>query len=119
MNLQNVESEQEEVERKYLKLASTIPNLIHESVPIGPDESANKEIKRWGNIPKFDFKIKDHIDISEDLDLVDLERAAKVAGAQILLFKKRFSKIKSSTNSFWIRFSYRKRIFPCSTTIYD
>ena len=51
--------------------------MIHESVPVGPDESANKEIKKWGKLPDFDFKINDHIDISENLDLVDLERAAK------------------------------------------
>ena len=77
-----LESEQENIESKYLKLTSTIPNLVHESVPIGVDDSANIEIKKWGNIPEFDFKIKDHIDISEDLNLVDLERAAKVAGAR-------------------------------------
>ena len=66
IELTKFESEQENIERKYLKLASTIPNLVDESVPIGPDESANKEMKKWGNIPKFDIKIKDHIDISED-----------------------------------------------------
>jgi len=63
--LTKLESEQIEIEKKYLKLASTIPNLIHDSVPIGIDDSSNKEIKKWGNIPKFDFKIKDHIDISK------------------------------------------------------
>ena len=56
IELTKLESEQENVENKYLKLASTIPNLIHESVPIGIDDSVNKEIKKWGNIPKFDFK---------------------------------------------------------------
>ena len=85
--LTKLQSEQEEVEKKYLKLALTIPNLVHESVPVGPDDSANKEIKKWGDIPKFDFKIKDHIDISEDLNLVDLERAAKVAGARFYYLK--------------------------------
>ena len=85
--LTKLESAQEEVEKKYLKLASTIPNLVHESVPVGPDDSVNKEIKKWGNIPEFDFKIKDHIDISEDLGLVDLERAAKVAGARFYYLK--------------------------------
>ena len=82
-----LESEQEDIESKYLKLALTIPNLVHESVPIGEDDSANKEIRKWGNIPEFDFKIKDHIDISEDLNLVDLERAAKVAGARFYYLK--------------------------------
>ena len=55
--LAKLESLQEEVEKKYSNLALTIPNLIHESVPIGKDETFNIEIKKWGTIPKFDFKI--------------------------------------------------------------
>ncbi len=85
--LSNLEVSQEENEKKYKHLALTIPNLVHQSVPIGKDNSANKEIKSWGEIPKFDFKINDHIDISEKLDLVDLERAAKVAGARFYYLK--------------------------------
>ena len=50
------ESEQENIESKYLKLASTIPNLVHESVPIGVDDSANIEIKKWGNIKNLILK---------------------------------------------------------------
>jgi seryl-tRNA synthetase len=85
--LSDLESSQEQIEKNYLKLALTIPNLVHQSVPIGKDDSANKEIKKWGEIPEFDFKVKDHIDISEKLDLVDLERAAKVAGARFYYLK--------------------------------
>ncbi|MCE9652536.1 MAG: serine--tRNA ligase [Nitrosarchaeum sp.] len=85
--LTKLEVLQEEIEKKYSSLALTIPNLIHESVPIGNDETTNREIKKWGKIPEFDFKINDHIDISENLDLVDLERAAKVAGARFYYLK--------------------------------
>jgi seryl-tRNA synthetase len=85
--LSSLESSQEEIEKKYSQLALTIPNLVHQSVPIGKDDSANKEIKKWGKIPEFDFKVNDHIDISEKLDLVDLERAAKVAGARFYFLK--------------------------------
>ena len=85
--LAKLESLQDEIEKKYSKLALTIPNLIHDSVPVGKDETANMEIKKWGKIPEFDFKINDHIDISENLDLVDLERAAKVAGARFYYLK--------------------------------
>ena len=56
VELTKIESEQESIENKYSRLALTIPNLIHDSVPIGIDESANKEIRKWGEIPKFDFK---------------------------------------------------------------
>ena len=82
-----LESQQISNEERYSKLAFSIPNLIHESVPIGPDETANKEIKKFGNIPNFDFEIKDHISISENLGIVDLERAAKVAGARFYYLK--------------------------------
>lgn len=82
-----LESQQISNEERYSKLAFSIPNLIHESVPIGSDETANKEIKKFGNIPNFDFEIKDHISISETLGIVDLERAAKVAGARFYYLK--------------------------------
>ena len=106
--LTKLESEQNEIEKKYLKLASSIPNLIHESVPIGEDDSANKEIKKWGNIPKFDFKVKDHIDISEDLDLVDLERAAKVAGARFYYLKNDLVRLNQALINFGLDFLAEK-----------
>ena len=106
--LTKLDSEQEEIEKKYLKLASTIPNVIHESVPIGPDDSANKEIKKWGNIPKFDFKVKDHIDISEELDLVDLERAAKVAGARFYYLKNDLVRLNQALIHFGLDFLAQK-----------
>ncbi|MCG3780322.1 MAG: Serine--tRNA ligase [Nitrosopumilus sp.] len=106
--LSKLESEQVDIEKKYLKLASTIPNLIHDSVPIGVDDSANKEIKKWGNIPKFDFKIKDHIDISQDLDLIDLERAAKVAGARFYYLKNDLVRLNHALIHFGLDFLAEK-----------
>ena len=103
-----LESEQENIESKYLKLASTIPNLVHESVPIGVDDNANIEIKKWGNIPEFDFKIKDHIDISEDLNLVDLERAAKVAGARFYYLKNDLVRLNQALIHFGLDFLAEK-----------
>ena len=106
--LTKLESEQVDIEKKYLKLASTIPNLIHDSVPVGIDDSSNKEVKKWGNIPKFDFKIKDHIDISEDLDLVDLERAAKVAGARFYYLKNDLVRLNQALIHFGLDFLTEK-----------
>lgn len=96
VELTKLESLQVEIEKKYSNLALTIPNLIHESVPIGKDETANIEIKKWGKIPEFNFKINDHIDISENLDLVDLERAAKVAGARFYYLKNDLVRLNQS-----------------------
>ena len=85
--LENLETRQNKVELDYSKLALTIPNFIHESVPIGQDETTNKEIRKWGQVSQPDFKIKDHVDFLTSLDLVDLERAAKVAGARFYFLK--------------------------------
>jgi seryl-tRNA synthetase len=106
--LAKLEAGQEDIENTYSKLALTIPNLIHESVPIGADEGANKEIKKWGNIPVFDFKINDHIDISENLDLVDLERAAKVAGARFYYLKNDLVRLNQSLISYGLDFLSKK-----------
>ena len=106
--LAKLESDQETIENKYSRLALTIPNLVHESVPVGVDESTNKEIRRWGNIPNFDFKINDHIDISENLDLVDLERAAKVAGARFYYLKNDLVRLNQSLIHYALDFLAKK-----------
>src|SRR5512147_139326 len=59
--LRKLEESQIKTEEDFAKLSLTLPNIVHESVPIGKDETANKEVKKWGNIPSFDFEIKDHI----------------------------------------------------------
>ena len=106
--LTKLETEQEEIETRYLKLAFTIPNLIHKTVPVGVDETANKEIKKWGNIPEFDFKINDHIDISEKLGLVDLERAAKVAGSRFYYLKNDLVRLNQSLIHYALDFLSKK-----------
>ncbi|MGH1566129.1 MAG: serine--tRNA ligase [Nitrosopumilus sp.] len=108
VELTKLESEQEIIENTYSKLALTIPNLIHESVPIGIDEHANKEIKKWGNVPSFNFKIKDHIDISEELGLVDLERAAKVSGSRFYYLRNDIVRLNQSLIHYALDFLAKK-----------
>jgi seryl-tRNA synthetase len=107
--LATLESEQIQVDLDYNRLALSIPNLVLESVPIGPDDSANQEIRRWGQIPKFDFKIKDHIDLSAGLDLVDLERAAKTAGARFYYLKNSLVRLNQALISFALDFLSEKK----------
>ncbi len=59
-----------------------LPNLPHDSVPVGVDESANLVERTWGEPREFDFKVLDHVDVGENLRIIDLGRAAKVAGAR-------------------------------------
>jgi seryl-tRNA synthetase len=106
--LAKLETEQEGIEIKYSKLAFTIPNLIHKTVPVGADETANKEIKKWGTIPEFDFKINDHVDISEKLGLVDLERAAKVAGSRFYYLKNDLVRLNQSLIHYALDFLSKK-----------
>lgn len=70
------------VEEDLKKLMTSLPNLPHDSVPVGSDESANQEIKRWGTPPEFDFEPLDHVDLATSLGILDLERAAKISGAR-------------------------------------
>ncbi|WP_420546118.1 serine--tRNA ligase [Nitrosopumilus sp.] len=107
-NLAALESEQESVNGEYSKLMLIMPNLIHKSVPIGPDDTANVQIRKWGKIPNFDFKINDHIDVSENLDLVDLERAAKVAGARFYYLKNDLVRLNQSLIHFALDFLSEK-----------
>src|SRR3989339_1016256 len=62
------------------QLVSFVPNIPLPEVPVGKDESGNKEVKKWGEIPKFDFEVKSHLDLGLSLDLFDLERGSKVSG---------------------------------------
>ena len=63
-----------------------IPNLPDEAVPLGKDEAENKEVKRWGEVPSFDFEIKDHVDLGGPLGL-DFEVAAKISGSRFVVLK--------------------------------
>lgn len=76
------EAELSEIERELNTLLVTVPNLPHDDVPVGRDESANQEIKQWGEPPAFDFEPRDHVDLATALGLLDLERAAKISGAR-------------------------------------
>jgi len=67
-------------------LLLTVPNIPDDATPVGPDESYNKEIRRWGEIPKFDFEPKPHWDLGEDLGILDFERAVKIAKSRFSLY---------------------------------
>jgi len=113
--LSKLETIQTKTESEYVRLALRMPNLIHETVPIGKDETANKEIRRWGKAPTFDFKIKDHIDISQSLDLIDLERAAKVAGARFYYLKNDLVKLNQALIHYALDFLSEKNYTPVQT----
>lgn len=77
----------EKIDNQIEDIASGLPNLPHESVPVGEDETDNLEIRKWGTPKAFDFNVKSHWDIAESLDIVDFERGAKVAGSRFVFYK--------------------------------
>src|ERR1043166_5875868 len=82
-----LERTRDEAERRVQELISTIPNVPHESVPVGADESANEEVRQWGDAPRFDFEPRDHVELGTELGILDLERAAKIASERFAILK--------------------------------
>ncbi len=78
--LKKLEDQLNSVQQSLNTLLSFIPNIPLSEVPVGKDASFNKEIKRWGKIPQFDFTPKSHIELGESLDIIDLKRGAKISG---------------------------------------
>jgi seryl-tRNA synthetase len=84
----SLEKEMSRVESQFNLLIRCLPNIIDQSVPIGNNENDNVILQHHGKIKKLDFKPKDHVEIATSLDLVDMERAAKISGARFYFLKK-------------------------------
>ena len=82
---QDLESERVASEAAMHDLLAGLPNLPADGVPVGADESANVEVRKWGEPRKFDFEPKDHVDLGESLGILDLERATKIAGSRFAI----------------------------------
>jgi seryl-tRNA synthetase len=81
------EEKEKDLREKIRQLMLQIPNLLHESVPDGIDDMENVEVRRWGDFKDYSFELKSHVDIMEDLNLLDTERAGKVAGSRFYYLK--------------------------------
>ncbi|MFB4163657.1 serine--tRNA ligase [Alteribacillus sp. JSM 102045] len=86
-NIKAFDEELKEVEDKLNTLILRIPNIPHESVPYGEDETDNEEIRKWGNIPFFPFETKAHWDLADELQMMDFERGSKVTGSRFVFYK--------------------------------
>jgi seryl-tRNA synthetase len=78
-----------------------IPNIPHESVPSGKDESANQEVLRWGNIPSFDFPVKDHVDLATPLGL-DFDSAVKLTGSRFAVMHGQIARLHRALAQFML-----------------
>ncbi|AST93947.1 MULTISPECIES: serine--tRNA ligase [Sutcliffiella] len=75
------------VEEKLELLLLSIPNIPHESVPVGETEDDNVEVRKWGELPSFSFEPKPHWDIADELEILDFERAGKVTGSRFVFYR--------------------------------
>jgi seryl-tRNA synthetase len=85
--LKRLEAEVPAAEKQRDTLLRSIPNLMHPSVPVGKDDGENVEVRAWGGKPTHAFPAKSHVDLLESLDIADLERAARAAGARFAYLK--------------------------------
>jgi seryl-tRNA synthetase len=85
--IRNAEKPLAESEARFERMMLILPNLPHPSVKIGRNETENKEVRRWGEPPQFDFTPKNHWDIGEELGILDFERASKIAGARFAVYR--------------------------------
>ncbi len=102
-NIKNNEEKEDELKKKLDDILSRLPNIQAEDVPVGGEEK-NKEIKKVGKIPKFDFPVKSHDILLNNLDLLDMERGAKVAGSGFYLFKGELARFERALVNFMLDF---------------
>ena len=98
-DLNEKKAEAEELLREFLL---NVPNLPDSSVPEGPDDTANVEIRKWGEPRNFDFEVKDHVLLGAELDILDLPRATKIAGARFALYKSAGARLERALINFML-----------------
>jgi len=89
-----------------------LPNLMDESVPYGKDDTENVVVRTWGEPKNFGFKVKDHIDLAEALDIVDIERAAKVSGARFYYLKGDLVRLNFAVVKYGLDFMAQRGFLP-------
>ncbi|MBQ6352479.1 MAG: hypothetical protein IJJ28_04350 [Lentisphaeria bacterium] len=118
VSLGEKEAKMAELEKRILAAATRLPNLLAPDVPDGADDSGNVELRKVGVIPTFDFKIRDHQELGEMLDILDIARGAKVAAAGFYYWKGKGAQLAQALY-FWVQQELIKRGFtlfmtPCA-----
>ena len=103
-----LERKRDETEARMREMLSTLPNIPHDSVPVGKDELANVEIRRWGTKPEFDFEPRDHVDLGTALGILDLERATKIAGARFAILNGAGARLERALINFMLELHTRE-----------
>jgi seryl-tRNA synthetase len=107
-----MEGEVASEDEKEHDLLMRLPNMLHESVPVGQGENDNQQVRTWGSIPMFNFPVKNHIDLALNLDIVDIERAGKVAGSRFHYLKREAVLLDMALMSFAMEEMAKKGYMP-------
>jgi len=107
-----IEKQVAEQEQKTHSYLLRLPNLLENTVPLGKDSNDNVQVKTWGTIPQFPFPVKNHIDLAINLDLIDMERAGKVAGSRFFYLKNEIAMLDMALMSFAIEELSKKGYTP-------
>lgn len=110
--IKNQEEKLAPIEAELNGLLARLPNLTHESVPEGRDETGNVVVKKWGKIPKFDYQAKEHWELGEALDLIDTERGAKVSGSRFWYLKNDLVMLEFALIQYTAQFMQEKGFIP-------
>lgn len=100
--LKSNEADLAELQKRLLDFQLMIPNLLNDDVPDGASEADNQEIKKWGEPRKFDFKIKDHIELGEALGQIDFESAAKISGSRFVVLHGGLARLQRALAQFML-----------------
>ncbi|HEY3927723.1 MAG TPA: serine--tRNA ligase, partial [Candidatus Koribacter sp.] len=100
--ISELEKNAEVAETAMREILLSIPNLPHESVPVGKSEHDNVEVRKWGTPPKFDFTPKPHWELGEQLGVLDLERASKITGARFAVYWDMGAKLERALMNFML-----------------
>jgi seryl-tRNA synthetase len=100
--IKSLDDELRGVEETLQELLLSIPNIPHESVPVGDTEDENIEVRKWGNIPEFGFEPKPHWEVAEKLGILDFERAGKVTGSRFVFYKGLGARLERALISFML-----------------
>ena len=100
--IENLTKKQSEIQNELNKILSNLPNLPHEDVPIGKDESSNKVVNTVGSIRNFDFKVKSHFELGEKLNMLDFDLATKTTGSRFVFIKNELAMLERAISNFMI-----------------
>ena len=100
--LDSVKAEQDAVLEELKQIALAIPNLPDESVPVGEDEDQNVEISTWGTPKSYDFEVKDHVDVGQDVNGLDFEMGVKISGARFTVMRGKVARMHRALTQFML-----------------